>query len=155
MNQWDEYCISITFPKVKVLNKSTHLAKLLTTKRIPANISASSMKWVVRRTTRPARLFFRRSQRCLREYGSIPAVGSSRNNICNNERYYQLFTAECKIMVVYNNSFCECLSMCVYMLLAIYRWRCFRVIATKALCSPVWAWCICAIINTLMRHNLL
>ena len=44
---------------------------------LPVSMSASSMKWVVRRMTRPARRFLRSDHRWRREYGSIPAVGSS------------------------------------------------------------------------------
>ncbi len=46
---------------------------------LPASISASSMKWVVSRITRPSRLFFNKFHRWRRENGSIPADGSSRN----------------------------------------------------------------------------
>mmetsp|Transcript_15473 Transcript_15473/g.30867 ORF Transcript_15473/g.30867 Transcript_15473/m.30867 type:complete len:142 (+) Transcript_15473:3971-4396(+) len=41
-------------------------------------MSASSMKWVVRRVTRPFFLLRRSSQVARREYGSMPEVGSSR-----------------------------------------------------------------------------
>lgn len=48
----------------------------------PARISASSMKWVLNTVTRLDFLYFRRFQTIWREQGSIPAVGSSSNNIC-------------------------------------------------------------------------
>lgn len=45
---------------------------------VPANMSASSIKWVVRRINLFFFFSFRTFHRCRLEYGSIPAVGSSR-----------------------------------------------------------------------------
>ena len=49
---------------------------------VPARMSASSMKCVVRRITRPGRLSFNNDHKCRLEYGSIPAVGSSKKITC-------------------------------------------------------------------------
>lgn len=52
----------------------------------PAWASASSMDWVVKSVTRPARRSRSRLQMWCLEQGSSPAVGSSKSNTCKGQR---------------------------------------------------------------------
>ena len=49
----------------------------------PANISASSIKCVVRTVTLPSLCFLSKDHSWRLEYGSIPLLGSSKNSTCN------------------------------------------------------------------------
>ena len=55
-------------------------------RHLPASMSASSMKLVVRMITRPARRLLSSDHRWRRAYGPIPLVGSSINITCGHEQ---------------------------------------------------------------------